>query len=272
MRTQALWKVITHIALARGPTRPVTRSRISAAALLVKVMASTWPGCTPRAASRYAMRWASTRVLPEPAPATMSSGPPSCSTASRCCGLSPTSSSSGSAPGRLAPGPPSGPSPAAAASAQVGTPAGVDQRRVGARGGGGVHVRLVARVAEVEAVEEGAHVGVNPTWSRRPRSSTAPRAPGGGARGQTLDRAELDLPRSASCGAVRATLPEVALPDGCAGAGSPSLVHPSPDDLDLTVAPGDRTARPPVSGSRWPRARPRAGRTAYGVVHGLAQG
>ena len=52
MRTQALWKVITHIALARGPTSAATRSRISAAALLVKVMASTWPGCTPRAASR----------------------------------------------------------------------------------------------------------------------------------------------------------------------------------------------------------------------------
>ena len=63
-------------------------------------------------------------------------------------------------------------------------PHGVDQRRVGAGVGGGVHVRLVARVAEVEAVEEGAHVGVNPTWSRRPRPSTAPRAPGCGARAQ----------------------------------------------------------------------------------------
>ena len=123
MRTQALWKVITHIALARAPTSAETRSRISAAALLVKVMASTCPGWTPRAARRWAMRWVSTRVLPEPAPATMSSGPPSWSTASRCCGLSPTSSCSGSAPGRAAPGPPSGPSPAAAASAQVGTPA-----------------------------------------------------------------------------------------------------------------------------------------------------
>ena len=44
MRTQALWNVITHIALARGPTSAATRSRISAAALLVKVMARTWPG------------------------------------------------------------------------------------------------------------------------------------------------------------------------------------------------------------------------------------
>src|SRR3954447_13074838 len=33
------------------------------------------------------MRCASTRVLPEPAPATMSSGEPACSTAARCCGL-----------------------------------------------------------------------------------------------------------------------------------------------------------------------------------------
>ena len=52
IRTQALWKVITHIALARGPTKDSTRSRISAAALLVKVMARTWPGCTLRSASR----------------------------------------------------------------------------------------------------------------------------------------------------------------------------------------------------------------------------
>ena len=89
MRTHALWKVITHMALARGPTSDDTRSRISAAALLVKVMASTWPGCTPRAASRWAMRWVSTRVLPDPAPATMSSGPPSWSTASRCWGFRP---------------------------------------------------------------------------------------------------------------------------------------------------------------------------------------
>ena len=42
----------THIDLARGPTSETTRSRISAAALLVNVMASTWPTPTSRAASR----------------------------------------------------------------------------------------------------------------------------------------------------------------------------------------------------------------------------
>ena len=52
MRTHALWKVITHIALARGPTSCSTRSFISPAALLVKVIARIWPGCTPRSASR----------------------------------------------------------------------------------------------------------------------------------------------------------------------------------------------------------------------------
>ena len=36
---------MTHMALARGPTSAATRSRISAAALLVKVMARIWPGC-----------------------------------------------------------------------------------------------------------------------------------------------------------------------------------------------------------------------------------
>ena len=49
MRTQAEWKVITHMALARGPIRSATRSFISPAALLVNVIASTWPGWTLRA-------------------------------------------------------------------------------------------------------------------------------------------------------------------------------------------------------------------------------
>ena len=93
MRTQVEWNVATHIRCATGPTSPATRSRISAAALLVKVMARIWPGCTPRSAMRCAMRRVSTAVLPEPAPATISSGDPACSTAARCCGLSPSSRS-----------------------------------------------------------------------------------------------------------------------------------------------------------------------------------
>ena len=79
---------------ARGPTRWATRSRISAAALLVNVMARIWPGVTPRSPSRYAIRRVSTAVLPEPAPATMSSGEPVWVTASRCCGLRPSSRAS----------------------------------------------------------------------------------------------------------------------------------------------------------------------------------
>ena len=48
MRAQAAWKVMTHIARVRRPTSTSTRSRISAAALLVKVMARisdgwAWP-------------------------------------------------------------------------------------------------------------------------------------------------------------------------------------------------------------------------------------
>jgi len=52
IRTQAEWKVSTHIALARGPMSSATRSFISPAALLVKVMARTCPGWTARAARR----------------------------------------------------------------------------------------------------------------------------------------------------------------------------------------------------------------------------
>jgi len=69
------------------------------------------------------MRWARTRVLPEPAPATISSGAPTCVTAARCCGLSPSSSASGSRPTTEPPGrpmPSAGGSPPACA--HVGTP------------------------------------------------------------------------------------------------------------------------------------------------------
>ena len=71
-----------------GPTRATTRSRISAAALLVKVTARIDREAVPRS-MRRAMRWVTTRVLPEPAPASTSMGPISCSTAARCEGLRP---------------------------------------------------------------------------------------------------------------------------------------------------------------------------------------
>ena len=50
MRAQAEWNVHTHIQPEAGPSRPATRSFISPAALLVKVMAKvccgrTWPLC-----------------------------------------------------------------------------------------------------------------------------------------------------------------------------------------------------------------------------------
>ena len=45
IRTQAEWKVETHMIRARRPTSASTRSFISAAALLVKVIARIEPGC-----------------------------------------------------------------------------------------------------------------------------------------------------------------------------------------------------------------------------------
>src|SRR4051794_14684871 len=92
MRTHAEWNVEIHMPSAAPPTRCCTRSRISLAALLVKVIARIWLGHASRDSSRLAMRWVSTRVLPEPAPATISRAGPRYSTASRCCGLSPSSS------------------------------------------------------------------------------------------------------------------------------------------------------------------------------------
>src|ERR1019366_5542842 len=70
-------------------SKATTRSRISRAALLVKVTASTADGGTWRVVTMCAMRWVMTRVLPLPAPARISKGPSMWLTASRCCALSP---------------------------------------------------------------------------------------------------------------------------------------------------------------------------------------
>jgi hypothetical protein len=77
---------------ATPPTRAATRSFISAAALLVNVIARIENGDASRSAIRYARRWVSTRVLPDPAPAITSTGPTGSVTASCCAGLSPSRS------------------------------------------------------------------------------------------------------------------------------------------------------------------------------------
>ena len=77
---------------ARRPppgTSRSTRSRISFAALLVKVIARISHGATPRFRIRFAMRVVTTRVFPEPGPATIRSGPSPFRAASRCCGFEP---------------------------------------------------------------------------------------------------------------------------------------------------------------------------------------
>ena len=93
-RTQKEWKVEIDIDLAESPTSSTTRSRISAAALFVNVIARISPWWARPVASRCAIRWVSTRVFPEPAPATISSGEPECSTAARCGSLSPSTRAS----------------------------------------------------------------------------------------------------------------------------------------------------------------------------------
>src|SRR6266852_2668952 len=80
--TAVEWKVPTHILSAPSPTSAPTRLRISRAALLVKVTASSRSGQTLRVAIRYAIRAVSTRVLPLPAPAKIRRGPSPCVTAS----------------------------------------------------------------------------------------------------------------------------------------------------------------------------------------------
>ena len=97
MRTHMAWNVQIHMPrVPPGSTLP-RRSRISAAALLVNVMASTCHGRTPSSAIMWAMRNVSTRVLPEPAPASTRSGPRVHSAALRCAGLRPSRSTVGRA-------------------------------------------------------------------------------------------------------------------------------------------------------------------------------
>src|SRR5262245_24754746 len=94
IRTHEEWNVDTHISRARRPTSASTRSFISAAALLVKVIARIEPGWARRSVISQAIRRVSTRVLPEPAPATTRSGEPWWVTAARCGSLCTSSSAS----------------------------------------------------------------------------------------------------------------------------------------------------------------------------------
>src|SRR2546430_1702493 len=94
MRAQAEWNVDTHMRWATGRTSWPTRSFISPAALLVNVIASSANGEARWSPISHATRFVSTRVLPDPAPATTSSGTSGGAvTASRCTGLSPASRS-----------------------------------------------------------------------------------------------------------------------------------------------------------------------------------
>lgn len=86
MRAQQAWNVVTHASPAMPPVSRSIRSRISRAALLVNVIARICHAGTP-VSSRCATRQVSARVLPEPAPASTSTGPCRVSTAWRCCGL-----------------------------------------------------------------------------------------------------------------------------------------------------------------------------------------
>ena len=88
MRTHMEWKVaIKGLASDEWPSRRSTRSAISLAALLVKVTARIESGATPFSRISQAMRLVMTRVLPDPAPARISSGPSVVSTAARCSGF-----------------------------------------------------------------------------------------------------------------------------------------------------------------------------------------
>src|SRR5574341_415723 len=104
IRTHAEWNVATSGArIPAGASSASTRRAISPAALLVNVTASTRLGSTPRTPRSQAIRWAMTRVLPLPAPASTRSGPSPAVTASRCGGFSSERSASRSSTQQLYP-------------------------------------------------------------------------------------------------------------------------------------------------------------------------
>ena len=72
---QKEWKVQAVIPCACSPIRDIILSFISFAALLVKVIASISKGLTSFSSIKYAILCVITRVLPEPAPARISTGP-----------------------------------------------------------------------------------------------------------------------------------------------------------------------------------------------------
>jgi hypothetical protein len=102
-RVQKLWKVLTHICSSGTETSRWIRSRISSAALLVKVIARMAVGLTPRSSMSQAMRRVMTVVLPDPAPARISSGPSPWVTANRWGGFRLASNSSLESPACIIP-------------------------------------------------------------------------------------------------------------------------------------------------------------------------
>ncbi len=87
---------------AAWPTRGLHPLAHLGRALFVKVIARICDGQASRFASRRAMRRVRTLVLPDPAPATMSSDSPRYSTASFCWGLRPAVKGSSYPPARVA--------------------------------------------------------------------------------------------------------------------------------------------------------------------------
>src|SRR5829696_1681342 len=138
MRAHAEWKVMTHIARVRRPTSCSTGSRISAAALLVNVIARISPGCACPDRTRWAIRRVRTAVLPDPAPARMRSGPSPWRTASRWGSLRPSSRASAEA--------------SAGAGTAVLTPSRIEPRSARSRGRGGLGRRRLRGRAAGRAV------------------------------------------------------------------------------------------------------------------------
>ncbi len=102
-RTPSAWKVQISTLRASRPTSCLARSRISAAALLVKVMAAMRSAASPAWISRPIL-CVITRVLPEPAPASTRQGPPRWFTASCWAWLRPGPVEADMRGGEMAPG------------------------------------------------------------------------------------------------------------------------------------------------------------------------
>ena len=187
MRTHALWKVMTHMALARGPTSARHALAHLGGGLVGEGDRQHLARLHPARGEQVGDALGQHAGLARPGAGDDEQRAALVQHGLALLGVQAREQLLGVG-ARPAGGPAVGAAPGGGGLGPGGHAGGVDQRRVGARVGRRVDVRVGPRLADVEAVEEGAHVGPNPTWRHRPaRRGARRRTPRHGAAGATTE-------------------------------------------------------------------------------------